>query len=60
MIEYKCNQRSLKGTGMIVNPARFFVVMIVVGMIGMTCEMWNESRVALHEKRALGTTRINK
>ena len=44
---------------MIVNPARFFVAMIVVAIIGMTCEMYNESRVAPHEKRALETTRIN-
>jgi len=57
VIEYKCNQCSLKGTGMIVNPARFFIVMIVVGMIGMTCDMYNESREALYEKRVQGTNR---
>ena len=51
LLDCKCNQRYLKGTGMIVNRVRFFVAMIVVGMIGMICETWNESRVALHEQR---------
>ena len=44
---------------MIVNPARFFIVMIVVGMIGMTCDMYNESREALYEKECREQTGIN-
>tara|TARA_Y100000401_G_scaffold77234_1_gene62906 strand:+ start:737 stop:880 length:144 start_codon:yes stop_codon:yes gene_type:complete len=36
---------------MIVNPARFFVVMIIVGMIGMTCEMYNEIQAVPYEQR---------
>ena len=36
---------------MIVNPARFFVVMIVVAIIGMTCEMYNEIQAVPYEQR---------
>tara|TARA_R110002020_G_scaffold120789_1_gene275107 strand:+ start:285 stop:422 length:138 start_codon:yes stop_codon:yes gene_type:complete len=38
---------------MIVNPSRFFVVMILVGLIGMTCEMYNEIQSVPYEQRML-------
>lgn len=51
LLDCKCNQRYLKGTGMIVNRVRFFVAMIVVGMIGMICEMYNEIQAVPYEQR---------
>jgi len=45
---------------MIVNPSRFFVVIILVGLIGMTCEMYQEIQSVPYEQRMLERSKDNK
>mgnify|MGYP003655486134 CR=1 FL=1 len=53
MIEYKCNQNSLRGINMIVNPVRFFIALIIFGWIGMCWDMIQETQAIPYEQRML-------